>query len=225
MPKDQKKKTGRQNYDWAKIQHEYVTDPQMSLRRIAEKYGINYKTVAKKSKADNWFATRKKCQSKVVSKAISKTENKMATELSQESDFLDKMKGHFDRMISDTQQYQRHLIETRIIDEDGSMIVSPEEKIFNKFDSRSMKDSMQILQMMESMTRSLYNIEKAERIQKQQLDRERFEFDKEIQRERLEIEKERTALERERNALRNGNVGDDDERYGVVLMPEVLSNE
>lgn len=225
MPENQKKKTGRQNYDWAKIQHEYVTDPQMSLRRIAEKYGISYMTVAKKSKADNWFATRKKHQSNVISKAISKTENKMAAELSQEVDFLDKMKGHFDRMISDTQQYQRHLVETKVIDDEGSMIVTAEEKHFDKFDTKAMKDSMQILQMMESMTRSLYNIEKAERIQKQQLDRERFEFDKEIQRERLEIEKERIALERERNALRNGNVGDDNERFGVVLMPEVIGNE
>lgn len=224
MPKDQRK-TGRQNYDWAKIQHEYVTDPQMSLRRIAEKYGINYKTVAKKSKADNWFATRKECQSRVVSKAITKTENKLAAELSQESDFLGKMKGHFDRMISDSQQYQRHLVETKVIDDEGSMIITTEEKQFDKFDSKAMKDSMQILQMMESMTRSLYNIEKAEKLQKQQLDRERFEFDKEMQRERLELEKERIALERERNALRNGNVGDDDERYGVVLMPEVIADE
>ena len=224
MPKDQRK-TGRQNYDWAKIQHEYVTDPQMSLRRIAEKYGINYKTVAKRSKADNWFATRKKCQSRVVSKAISNTENKIAAELSQESDFLNKMKGHFDRMISDSQQYQRHLVETKVIDDEGSMIITTEERQFDKFDSKAMKDSMQILQMMESMTRSLYNIEKAERIQKQQLDRERFEFDKEMQRERLELEKERIALEREKNALRNGNVGDDDERYGVVIMPEVIGDE
>lgn len=221
MPKNQRK-TGRQNYDWAKIQHDYVTDPQMSLRKIAEKYGINYKTVAKKSKADNWFATRKECQSRVVSKAIAKTENKMAAELSQESDFLGKMKGHFDRMISDTQQYQRHLVETKVIDDDGSMIISTEEKHFDKFDSKAMKDSMQILQMMESMTRSLYNIEKAERIQKQQLDRERFEFDKEMQRERLELEKERIALERERNALRSSNIVDDETVYGVVMLPEVL---
>ena len=225
MPKDQRK-TGRQNYDWAKIQHEYVTNPQMSLRRIAEKYGISYMTVAKKSKADNWFATRKKYQSNVISKAISKTENKMAAELSQEVDFLDKMKGHFDRMISDTQQYQRHLVESKTFDEEGGMDIHTEEKVFNKFDSKAMKDSMQILQMMESMTRSLYNIEKAEKLQKQQLDRERFEFDKEIQRERLELEKERLALERERNALRNGNIGsDNDKHYGVVLIPEVIGNE
>ena len=206
MPNDQKKKTGRQNYDWAKIQHDYVTDPDMSLRKIAEKYGINYKTVAKKSKADNWFATRKKCQSNVVSKAITKTENKMAAELSDEADFLQLMKGHMSRMLNDDLQFQRQLIMNPVTGE-------TEEKVTEKFDSRAAKDSMQILQMMESMTRSLYNIQKAEAIQRHQ-----------IELERLELEKERLALERERRALRNGNTGDED-NYGVVLMPEVLADE
>ena len=224
MPKDPHI-TGGIRHDWAAIKHEYVTDPDATLRKIADKYGIRRDTVYKKSKAEGWFATRKETQAKVGAKAIAKTTNKMATELSQESDFLNKMKGHFDRMISDSQQYQRHLVETKVIDDEGSMIITTEERQFDKFDSKAMKDSMQILQMMESMTRSLYNIEKAERIQKQQLDRERFEFDKEMQRERLELEKERIALEREKNALRNSNVGDDDERYGVVLMPEVIADE
>jgi hypothetical protein len=224
MPKDPHI-TGGIRHDWAAIKHEYVTDPDATLRKIADKYGIRRNTVYEKSKAEGWFATRKETQAKVGAKAIAKTTNKMAAELSQESDFLNKMKGHFDRMISDSQQYQRHLVETKVIDDEGSMIITTEERQFDKFDSKAMKDSMQILQMMESMTRSLYNIEKAERIQKQQLDRERFEFDKEMQREKLELEKEKIALERERNALRNGNVGDDDERYGVVLMPEVIADE
>ena len=224
MPKDPHI-TGGIRHDWKAIKHEYVTNPDMSLRKIAKKYGVSENSIYKKSKAEGWFATRKKHQANVVAKAIAKVEEKQVDELAQEMDFLGKMKGHFDRMISDTQQYQRHLVETKVIDDDGSMIISTDERQFDKFDSKAMKDSMQILQMMESMTRSLHNIEKAERLQKQQLDRERFEFDKEIQRERLEIEKERIALERERNALRNGNVGDDDERYGVVLMPEVIADE
>lgn len=207
MPKDQKKKTGRQNYDWAKIQQDYVTTPDMSLRKIAAKYGINPKTVYKKSKAEGWFATRKSCQAKVAAKGIAKTTNKLAKELSEEADFLQLMKGHMSKMLNDELQFQRQLIMNPITGE-------TEERITEKFDSRAAKDSMQILQMMESMTRSLYNIQKAEAIQRHQ-----------IERERLELEKERLALERERQALRNGNMDADEERYGVVLMPEVLSDE
>lgn len=181
MPKDQTKKSGRQNYDWAKIQHDYVTSPDMTLRKISEKYGINYKTVAKRSKADSWFAARKKCQSKVVSKGISKTTNQLAAELSQASDFLALMQGHMSRMLSDSNQFQRHLVTNIVTGE-------TEEKIYGKADSRAMKDAMQTLDLIEKMTRSLYNLQKAETIQKHQLDAERLQ----LERERFEFEKQKS---------------------------------
>ena len=213
MPKDPHI-TGGIRHDWAAIKHEYVTNPNTSLRKVAKKYGVSYRTIAKRSKAEGWFATRKESISRVISKSISNTEEKMAAELSKESDFLQLMKGHMDRMLHDQDQFQRHLVETKVFDEDGNMIMTTEERQFDKFDSKAMKDSMQILQMMESMTRSLYNVQKAEAIQRQQ-----------IERERLEIEKERLALEKERNALRSQNMGADESNYGVVLMPEVLEDE
>lgn len=209
MPKDPHI-TGGIRHDWAAIKHEYVTDPNTSLRKIAKKYGVSLNTIAKKSKAEDWFATRKKTQTQIVTKGITKTVNKMADELSKESDFLERMKGHMDKMLQDEQQFQRHLV-----NEGTDAFFGTEERIFDKYDTRAMKDSMQILQMMESMTRSLYNIQKAEALERQQ-----------IERERLELEKERLALERERNALRNGNTGSEDNmRYGVVLIPEVIDNE
>lgn len=213
MPKDPHI-TGGIRHDWAAIKHEYVTDPDASLRKIAKKYGVSLNAIAKKSKAEDWFATRKKTQTRIVTKGITKTVNRMANELSKESEFLDRMKDHVDRMLKDDLQYQRHLVENKTFGEDGSMTISTEEKLYNKFDSRAMKDSMQILQMMESMTRSLYNIQKAEALERQQ-----------IERERLEIERERLALERERNALKTGNMENDSTRYGVVLIPERDSND
>lgn len=217
MPKDPHI-TGGIRHDWKAIKHEYVTNPEMSLRKIAKKYGVSENSIYKKSKAEGWFATRKKHQARVVAKGIAKTEEKQADELAEEIDYLMLMKDHVGKMLHDGKQFNRH---TYIDLLDGTL----KEKVCKKVDTRAMKDSMQILQMLESMTRSLHNIEKAERLQKQQLDRERFEFDKEIQRERLAIEKERIALERERNALRNGNIGvDNDKQYGVVLMPEVIDD-
>ena len=180
MPKDQQKKTGRQNYDWAKIQQDYVTTPDMSLRKIAEKYGINPKTVYKKSKAEGWFATRKKCQAKVTAKGIAKTTNKLAKELSDEADFLQLMKGHVSKMLNDGQQFNRHLTVNINTGETT-------EEIYEKADTKSMKEAMQIVQMLESMTRSLYNLQKAEQIQKHNLDADRLA----LERERFEFEKEK----------------------------------
>ena len=184
MPKNQKK-TGRQNYDWAKIQHEYVTDPSMTLRKIAAKHGINYKTVALRSKAEGWFATRKKCQSEVISKGISKTTDKLAAELSQTSDFLALMQGHMSRMLSDSEQFQRQIYVDPI---NGEL----KEKVCDKSDTRAMKDAMQTLKLIEEMTRSLYNLQKAETIQKHQIEAERLALD----REKFEWEKQKSEYSR-----------------------------
>lgn len=177
MPKDQKK-TGRQNYDWATIQHDYVTDPSMTLRKLSQKYGIRYATIANKSKADSWFAARKKHQSRVVSKAISRTGDLQAKELSKSAEFLSMMEGHMNRMLSDQDQFQR---QTYIDPITGEL----KEKVTEKFDSRAVKDTMQVLKMIEDMSRSLYNIQKATEIQSHQiaadranLEREKFEFEK-----------------------------------------------
>lgn len=182
MSNDQKK-TGRQNYDWAAIMIEYVTDPKASLRGISKKYNIPYDTVAKKSKADSWFATRKKHQSRVISKAISKAADKQANELAKEMDFLTLMKGHMDRMLSDEEQFQRQLITNPLTGD-------TEERVTAKFDSRALKDSMQTLKMIEEMSRSLYNIQKAEAIQRRQLEADRLQ----LEREKFEFEKQKAEF-------------------------------
>lgn len=178
MPKDPHI-TGGIRHDWAAIKHEYVTNPEMSLRKLAAKYGVNYNTIAHKSKAEGWFATRKKHQSEVVSKAISKTGTLQAKELSKSAEFLSMMEGHMNRMLSDQEQFQR---QTYIDPITGEL----KEKVTEKFDSRAVKDTMHVLKMIEDMSRSLYNIQKATEIQSHQiaadrakLERERFEFEKE----------------------------------------------
>ena len=75
------KKSGRQNYNWNLIMNDYITDPGSSLRKISEKYGIRLTTVSEKSKADNWFATKKEYQEKVRVKAAEKVGAKKANEL------------------------------------------------------------------------------------------------------------------------------------------------
>lgn len=206
MDTNKPKKSGRQNYDWIAIKHDYVTSPEMTLRKIADKYGISRDCVYKKSKADNWFATRKKHQAKVGAKAIAKTETMQANELAKEMHLLAKMQQHVTMAVDDDVQFRRHIKVDPIT---GDLT----EEVLDKVDTKAVKDIMQTLKMIEDMSRSLYNIQKAEAIQRHQ-----------IEAERLQLERERLELEKERIALRNGDAGDSS-KYGVVLMPEVLSND
>ena len=216
------KKMGRQNYDWGDMKAEYISDPQSSLRKIAEKYGVNRSAVGNKAKAENWFATKTEHQSRIVDETVTEVGLKHKDALKQE---LESVMNISDRISSvlkeDPAQFNRYVTQTEKPEILTSGKVSRvgvykyvEERILQKVDTKAVKDMVQSLKMIEDMKRSMLEIQTANERQKL-----------EIERERLELEKERIALERERNALRSGNVGDDDERYGVVIMPEVIADE
>lgn len=66
------KKDGWQRYDWILIEFDYIVNPNMSLRKIAKKYGCNLKTVARHSKKDDWFQKRREFMYSVCRDAIIK---------------------------------------------------------------------------------------------------------------------------------------------------------
>lgn len=55
--------------DWKKIKTEYVTSS-TSYRKLAEKYGVPYKTIAYRAKAEKWVELRDCNEDKVVTKMI-----------------------------------------------------------------------------------------------------------------------------------------------------------
>ena len=183
MP-EKPKKLGRQNYDWESIKMDYVTDPQSSIRRISEKYGIRQNTVANKSKADNWFATKKKYQEEVTSKALAKAASKDANRMARLLNVTDKLTEQIEKALADPEQlYKQFVPET--VSENGTTISTFVDKKSEKFDSKAAKDMLQSLKMIEELNRSLKNIQKAEALHRQNIEIERLK----LERERLEFEK------------------------------------
>lgn len=177
MP-DQKKKNGRQNYDWDLIKMDYVSDPKSSLKKISEKYGIRYRTIEDRSKADDWFATKKKFQAEVVKKATAKlTEKATAKKADQLADAIiaaSNIATLIRKKTEDPDQFCRYIVQEGSAESYGST-----EYVFGKMDMRSAKDALSALKAAEDMIRGYYNIQKAETLNKQQLERERFEWEKE----------------------------------------------
>ena len=207
MAKKSSKKDGGQRYDWETIKIDYVTTPGSSLKKIAKKYGIRLSTVYEKSSADSWFATKREYQKKVTAKAIEKAVVKNANKLAKELQSVDKASDLIVKMFADNNQFNRHLVTTT----SGTDITTSEE-IFDKVDSRALKDALSCLKMIEDMKRSIMEEQKLG-------ERQKYELEK----ARLALEQERLALERERNSLRNQNA-DEESRYGVVIVPEVLTD-
>jgi uncharacterized protein YjcR len=205
MP-DQKKKNGRQNYNWNLIMNDYITDPVSSLRKISEKYGIQLTTVYKRSKADNWFATKQEYQEKLRAKAAEKVVTKKANELAglvTASDYIEKT---ILKAFNDPEYFKKHIVSQNLNEEQATLDI---------LNTKAMKDMMRVIKDVEDVKRSILDIKRSDAAERLA-----------IERERLELEKERIALERERNALRSGNMdNDEDTKYGVVLIPEVIPNE
>ena len=205
MP-DQKKKNGRQNYDWNLMMMDYVSHQDLSLRKIAEKYDVRFTTIREKAKADSWFATKQEHQKKVRTKAATKVVTKNANELAglvTASDYIEKT---ILKAFNDPEYFNKHIINDNLSEQQATLDI---------LNTKAMKDMMRVIKDVEDVKRSILDIKRSDAAERLA-----------IERERLELEKERIALERERNALRSQNMGaDSDVNYGVVLIPEVLTDE
>lgn len=201
------KKDGGQRYDWNLIMTDYVTNSDSSLRKIAEKYGIRFPTVQQKAKADSWFATKQEYQKKAQSKALSKACTKRANELAGLVTASDAAQQAIVKAVTqDPDYFYKHIISENL---------SEKREVLDILNFKAMKDMMRVIKDVEDVKRSILDIKRSDVSERLA-----------IERERLELEKERIALERERNALRSQNMGaEDGSNYGVVLIPEVLSNE
>lgn len=202
-----KKKDGGQRYDWTKIKAEYVSDPNVSLKKIAQKYGIRERTVYDKSKAEGWFATKKKNLEKLSERVTAKVTAKKADALAKEIMAADKAADVLLKAFEDADQWNRYIVNETVSDENTSMSTS-NEKLFQKIDTRALKDAVQALKLVEELKRSMLNIQRAE-----QINRERREE------RRLEMEEERLKIEQ---ARANVATGDEDD-FGIMILPEVLN--
>ena len=207
MAKKSSKKDGGQRYNWNLIMNDYITDASSSLEKIAKKYGIRLATVKQKSSADSWFATKKEYQEKVRQKAAQKLIPKKANELAKLVEASDiAADAILDALQNDPDYFYKHIISENFTEKRETLDI---------LNFKAMKDMMRVIKDVEDVKRSILDIKRSDTAERLALERER-----------LELEKERLALERERNALRSGNTGSEDNmRYGVVLIPEVIDNE
>lgn len=206
MAEKSKKKDGGQRYDWNLIMTDYVTNADSSLRKTAEKYGVSFTTIKHKAKADSWFATKQKHQKRIREKAATKIATKKANELAGLVTASDCIEKAILKAIQDPDYFRKHLVSRNLNEEEDTLDI---------LNTKAMKDMTRVLKDVEDIKRSILDIKRSDAAERLA-----------IERERLELEKERIALERERNALRSGNIDSEgDNRYGVVLIPEVISNE
>lgn len=207
--------------NWEALKIEYITTD-TSQRKLAEKYNVPVSNIRRRCKADNWVKEREQYKSDVVAKTLKKKANKESNKLEKlmkaTANAIDVVVSAFD----DKDQFKRHLVDRQEkyafpsyqgeeTDEGGEVDTKDllaekrwtEEQIFQKIDSKALKDITAVLKDLTGLMRDFYNIPTPAQAEAQR-----------IAAERLELDRRKNAMSEE-----------DDDETGIIMMPSVLGGD
>lgn len=185
-------KKKQRKIDWEAIKTEYVTSD-ISQRALIEKYKVNNVDLAKHSKNEKWVEERKKYKAKATSKAIAKSCNKRANELAGVLDAAFNIRDTIVSATKDPDQFNRYLVQYG-----SGKDFDTEERLYNKVDTKAIREMTQALKAVEDLIRSIGNIPTEAELQRRQIEKEKWE------REKAEA-----------------NKTESNDHLGVILIPEI----
>lgn len=191
--------------DWKRIEAEYIAGG-TSLRKLAERYGVSFSTIQKKSMEEKWGDLRKKSRRKTEEKIIESVSNKKAKnavdKLSRVSDLTDKLLDKIERAIEELDiQLYKDVVKTKLIEYNNELrpdkptkeTIHEEEKVI---EVKSIVDRSGL----KAIASSLRDI-------------------KEIQMFKTELDKQEQEA-RIKKLQKEAGIGDDGEgEAGVVMLP------
>ncbi len=86
--------------DWQAIKTEYITTD-TSYRKLAQKYGVNPTTIAKRASKEGWQTERQHQASKTLSKALAVDSRKKADRLTRIQDATDRLLEKIEKAITE----------------------------------------------------------------------------------------------------------------------------
>ena len=86
--------------DWNKIKTEYITTD-TSYRKLAQKYGVNATTIAKKAGKEDWVAQRNQQASKTLSKTLAVDSKRKADRMARIQDATDLLLDKIEQAITE----------------------------------------------------------------------------------------------------------------------------
>ena len=102
--------------DWQAIKTEYITT-QTSYRKLAQKYGIHYKVISERGKAEKWVELRSRHRDKTLTKALDKISSKKADKMARIDDLADKLLDKLEQAITELDlQLYKHTDKTKVIE-------------------------------------------------------------------------------------------------------------
>lgn len=85
--------------DWLKLKAEYITDEEMSYRKLAKKHGVSESTLYKRAKSESWHEAKLKHRQTTVAKAVAVVEKDQEKRLSRLLIVTDKLLDKIERLV------------------------------------------------------------------------------------------------------------------------------
>ena len=147
--KPKEKRPMTMDIDWKTISSEYITsNTNINTAALAAKYNLPVTTVEKRCAKDGWVSKRKAYRDRVVKRAIKKTEDKEVNKMAHLMSAADLMGRHIDRILKDTKQFNKRIIERP----DGELV----EKEFTKADTKALRDLTASIKDLTAVMQALY---------------------------------------------------------------------
>lgn len=146
----------RKIIDWESIRSEYVSGT-ASYRQLSEKYGLSYRGVVRHGAQEGWAEKRKKYRDQLQKKTLDKISDRQSADAAEKLLSLQKaadlMSETFVRIVSDPDQFYRHLVTL------GTLV---EEKTYRKADARAIRDIASAMKDIASVVRNVHDIPTAQ---------------------------------------------------------------
>ncbi len=146
----------KRDHNWEAIKAEYITTT-ISYRKLADKWGISFRTLADRAGREGWAEERNKHRNNVVKKTIQKVTAKTSTDAAEKllrlQKSADNMSEVIERVFNDNDQFHRHIVQTR----DGNLW-DAEERVYDKVDTKAIKDLAGALKDLAYVMRNVYDL-------------------------------------------------------------------
>lgn len=86
--------------DWNKIKTEYLTSD-TSYRKLAQKYGVNAITIAKKASKEGWVSQRQQQANRTLSKTLTAVSNRQVNRAARLQEVADKLLNKIEAAVDD----------------------------------------------------------------------------------------------------------------------------
>lgn len=182
--------------NWDEIKTEYITT-YASQRELARKYGVSPCTISTMSKREGWVKQREQYHARTIAKSVENSSKREANRLARLMDTTSKAIDVAVKAFGDPEQFNRYLVERREkyakpavdVEQDDDYEVDPEvavvserqwteEKVFNKVDTKALKDLTAVLKDLTGLMRDFYNLPTYAQAEAQRIAAERLEMDK-----------------------------------------------